>query len=218
VAGDRHVVLLGDSIFDNAVYTRGEPAVIEHLRSLLPQGWKATLRAVDGATMRTVEVQWRELPLDSSHLALAIGGNDALGNIDLLARPVSSTTETLLLFRRRLEDFHESYARVLDRVARLRIPTTVCTIYNGNLDPETAAAAEVALMMFNDVILHAAIQRGLSVIELRQVCDEPEDYANPIEPSGRGGRKIAAAIAYAIGAVTLNGEPSRVFGRASVRA
>jgi GDSL-like Lipase/Acylhydrolase family len=213
----RHVVLLGDSIFDNAVYTRGEPAVIDHLRSLLPSGWKATLRAVDGATTGSVDPQLRSLPPDASHLVLAIGGNDALGNIDLLARPVGSTTEALLLFRRRLEEFHESYTRAVDRVIRLGTPTTVCTIYNGNLDAETAAAAEVALMMFNDVIIHVAIERRLTVIELRQVCDEPDDYANPIEPSGRGGRKIAVAIARAIGAMSASGEPSRVYGREDTR-
>jgi hypothetical protein len=27
------------------------------------------------------------------------------------------------------------------------------------------------------------------------VCDEPADYANPIEPSAQGGRKIARVIA-----------------------
>src|SRR3712207_2336551 len=43
-----HVVLLGDSIFDNAAYVRGGPDVIRQLQGVLPAGWKATLRAVDG--------------------------------------------------------------------------------------------------------------------------------------------------------------------------
>jgi hypothetical protein len=34
---------------------------------------------------------------------------------------------------------------------------------------------------------------------LRLVCTEPSDYANPIEPSGSGGRKIALAIAASLG-------------------
>jgi hypothetical protein len=38
---DPHVVLLGDSIFDNAAYTRGEPDVVGHLRDLLPSPWRA---------------------------------------------------------------------------------------------------------------------------------------------------------------------------------
>ena len=33
-----HVVLLGDSIFDNGRYVPGGPSVIEHLRKALPAG------------------------------------------------------------------------------------------------------------------------------------------------------------------------------------
>jgi hypothetical protein len=49
--------------------------------------------------------------------------------------------------------------------------------------------------VFNDCITRAAFARDLSVIDLRLLCDQDEDYANPIEPSVRGGEKIAAAIA-----------------------
>ena len=44
-----HIVLLGDSIFDNGAYVQpGEPAVVEQLRAILPNSWKATLLAEDG--------------------------------------------------------------------------------------------------------------------------------------------------------------------------
>jgi hypothetical protein len=48
-----------------------------------------------------------------------------------------------------------------------------------------------------------AFEHHLSVLELRLVCSERADYANPIEPSGRGGLKIAQAIARATGAGPL---------------
>ena len=51
------------------------------------------------------------------------------------------------------------------------------------------------LAIFNDVVTRQAFVRGLPLVDLRLVCDEDADYANPIEPSGRGGAKIAAAIA-----------------------
>jgi hypothetical protein len=66
-----------------------------------------------------------------------------------------------------------------------------------------------------DVIAHVRAllpARGVDVIDLRLVCTEPSDYANPIEPSGAGGRKIAAAIAAAIG-VAERPAGARVFGR-----
>jgi hypothetical protein len=51
------------------------------------------------------------------------------------------------------------------------------------------------LSVFNAVILREAFARGLPVLDLRLICDRVEDYANPIEPSAKGGAKIAAAIA-----------------------
>jgi hypothetical protein len=62
-----------------------------------------------------------------------------------------------------------------------------------------AALACVALVFFNDVILRSAYERGVGVIDLRVVCTEPSDYANPIEPSGTGGLKIARAILRDVG-------------------
>lgn len=37
-----HIVLLGDSIFDHASYTKGQPDVITHLRGILPSGAAAS--------------------------------------------------------------------------------------------------------------------------------------------------------------------------------
>ena len=59
-----HVVLLGDSIFDNARYVPGGPSVIEHLRRVLPAAGRATLLAVDGAGAEDVARQVARLPAD----------------------------------------------------------------------------------------------------------------------------------------------------------
>jgi len=206
-----HVALLGDSILDNSAYTRGEPDVLTHLRTLLPPSWRATLCAVDGATTGTLGSQLPRVPRDATHLVLAIGGNDALGNIDLLTAPVRSSGQALLLFAERLAAFEGAYCSALDRVIALGRAVTVCTIYNGALEPEAATPARVGLMMFNDVILRTAFVRHVDVIELRTICTEPADYANPIEPSGQGGLKIAKAIARALGGFEADAPLSRVF-------
>ena len=197
----RHVVLLGDSIFANAAYTRGAPDVVTHLRRLLPPGHAATLCAVDGATTAGIAAQLSRIPRDATELVLSVGGNDALQNSHLLSLPVRTTRDTLTTFADRLATFQRSYAAALDRVLDCALPTVVCTIYNGALEPPEATVARVALMMFNDVILQVACERRVDVIELRAVCTEPDDYANPIEPSNRGGRKIAGAVTRAIGAL-----------------
>jgi lysophospholipase L1-like esterase len=209
-----HIALLGDSIFDNRVYTGGEPDVVTHLRDLLPRGWRATLYALDGATTSDMPRQSARVSADASHVVVSIGGNDALGQSDLLALPVRSTTEALALFAQRVAGFERAYRSAVQSVAGLERPITVCTIYNGNLEPARATIARVALATFNDVILRVAFERALPVIDLRAVCSHPEDYANPIEPSGVGGRRIAAAIVEALG---LAGDvpATRVFARGS---
>ena len=210
-----HVALLGDSIFDNAAYTRGEPDVVSHLRTMLPAEWTATLVAVDGATTASIPSQVARVPDDATHLVVSVGGNDALGQTDLLRTPVKSTTEALALFATRVARFEHDYRAALSRVLALRRETTVCTIYNGNLDGDVADIARVALTVFNDVSLQVATERTLAALELRQICAKPGDYANPIEPSGQGGKKIAGAIARAIGALRGDGRGgARVFGPA----
>jgi hypothetical protein len=76
------------------------------------------------------------------------------------------------------------------------LPLTVCTIYSGCFpDPQYQRIVSTALTIFNDTILRVAIEHALPVIDLRTVCANPEDYANPIDPSSAGGEKIARIMA-----------------------
>ena len=206
-----HIVLLGDSIFDNQAYTAGEPDVVTHLKQLLPSPWEATLCAVDGATTNELKSQCPRVPSDASHTVVSIGGNDAIMNSDLLATPVASTAESLALFSERVSLFESQYRAALGRVQALGLPITTCTIYDGCFPPDHAETTRVALMMFNDPILRVAFERQFTVLDLRYVCRDPADYANPIEPSGSGGRRIAKAIAQALGIVDDAASHSRVF-------
>ena len=176
--------------------------MVTHLRTLLTGRWQATLLAVDGATTSGIPGQLERMPADATHVALSVGGNDALGNIDLLSTAVTSTGEALDLFHSRTAGFESAYRRALGAVRRLALPTIVCTIYNGALpDPAEARRAATALRLFNDVIVRAALESGCALLELRHICFRAADYANPIEPSDRGGGKIARALARAVGAV-----------------
>jgi hypothetical protein len=212
LAAATHAVLLGDSIFDNSAYTRGEPDVVTHLRRLLPAPWRTTLCAVDGATTRGLAGQLACVPPDASDLVIAIGGNDALQSSDLLSLRVTSSAEALLACADRLAIFEGSYRNAIGRAIALGRRTAVCTIYNGALEPERATIARVGLSLFNDVILRTAVDLRLDALELRSICTEAADYANPIEPSGTGGLKIARAIAHLLGVKPDGATPTRVWG------
>jgi len=189
-----HIVLLGDSVFDNGVYSRPEPEVADHLRTLAGDTWKVSLLAVDGSTTSDVAAQIGRIPADATHVALSTGGNDALGHADLLDQQVETAAEALSLFADPLTAFAIEYAKVLNALRSTGLPIVACTVYNGNLPVEIAAAVEVAVATFDDTIQRLVRVAGFDVVELRSVCDQPEDFANPIEPSGIGGRKIAQAL------------------------
>jgi hypothetical protein len=94
-----------------------------------------------------------------------------------------------------LEEFEQQYQKMLETVLRRNLPTAVCTIYNPNfVEPLLQKIATVALSAFNDVIIRQAISARIPFLDLRLVCSERSDYANEIEPSSAGGRKIAAKI------------------------
>ena len=210
-----HVVLLGDSIVDNAAYTRGGPDVVTQLRQILPKGWRATLGAVDGATTDDFARQVSTLPSDVTHIIVSLGGNDALGHIDLLERPVRSSADALLAMAEASERFERRYRRAVTSVAEKGVPVTLCTIYNGNFpDPAFQRLASTALTVFNDAILRVAFEHALTVIDLRAVCNEIEDYANPIEPSSVGGAKIARAIVHALELPPTEARSTRIVGAA----
>ena len=85
---------------------------------------------------------------------------------------------------------------MLAGVLARRLPTAICTIYYPRFpDAALQKVAVAALTVFNDSIVRAAVAYDLALLDLRLICTEAGDYANSIEPSARGGEKIARAIA-----------------------
>ena len=195
-----HLVLMGDSVFDNASYVRGGPDVVRQLRGVLPPGWTASLLAVDGATTRGVPSQLARLPADATHIVLSVGGNDALSASGLLSVSVRTVDEALRLLADAQDAFEESYAAMLAEVLAAGLPTALCTIYDTPPSSPDHRIVKAALALFNDRITRAAFSNSLPLIDLRLICSEDEDYANPIEPSVEGGAKMARAIAALAGA------------------
>jgi lysophospholipase L1-like esterase len=191
----KHIVLLGDSVFDNKAYIDGGLDVIEQIRRQIPAGWKASLLAVDGSVVENVRKQSLDLPDDATHLVISAGGNDAILNAGILQQKVASSAEVLDKFADIAGEFERHYREMLQSVLSLNKPTAVCTIYYPRIpEPFTQKIAVAALATFNDVIIRLAFQSGVPLIDLRLVCDENSDYANEIEPSEKGGGKIANAI------------------------
>jgi len=191
----KHIVLLGDSIFANTAYVGDGPDVIEQLNRRLPAGGRATLNAVDGAVASAVRLQLQIAPPDATHIVISAGGNDALHQAGLLEEKAASVAEALAKLAAVQEKFAQDYRAMLDEVTARGLPVAICTIYDPRFDDaKQRRIAAIGLSVFNDIIIREAAARGLALIDLRLICTEPGDLANPIEPSAQGGAKIAGAI------------------------
>lgn len=208
-----HLVLLGDSIFDNAAYVEGAPSVIDQVRKHLPDNWQATLLAVDGNVANNIKTQLKRLPVDSTHLALSVGGNDALGVSPHLYAPTPlPMMQALQVLSGMQSRFRRSYELAVDNAASMGKPLLVCTIYDQV--PDLSEELRTALSLFNDVIVQVAIRMGLPVLDLRAICTEASDYAaiSPIEPSSSGGDKVAMRLVQAVLTHDFSSARCHIFG------
>jgi lysophospholipase L1-like esterase len=201
----QHIILLGDSILDNAAYVPFNLDVINLLRGRLPEGWNATLLARDGSMINDIIYQLKELPEDASFLVLSVGGNDALSHTDILNERASSIGEVLFKLADIQDEFRNNYRMMLKNVLSYKLPTLICTIYYPRFpDPYLQKMSKLALSIFNDCIISEAIGSRSRLIDLRMIFDEDKDYATPIEPSESGGVKIAKAVLAAVNEHDLN--------------
>lgn len=134
-----HVVLLGDSIFDNQSYVEPGPNVISQLCQTLDQKkgqsveeqWKATLLAVDGSVTQDVLEQLKQLPEDVTHLVISVGGNNALREASLLMQdPPDGAIATLQRFTDMKALFQRHYRQMMNAVLAMNLPTILCNIYD----------------------------------------------------------------------------------------
>ena len=192
-----HVVLLGDSVFDNSGYLRGGgPDVVAQLRARLPPEWQATLLARGGSVAADVAGQLGRQPPDATHLIISAGGNDAGRREGALIEPARSVADGLARIAAIREGFARDYRSMLDTALRRGLPVAACTIYDPRFpEPGRREVAVVALAAFNDVITREAFARSIPLLDLRLICSRNEDFAGPTGPSVSGGAKIAAAIA-----------------------
>jgi hypothetical protein len=116
-------------------------------------------------------------------------------NSDILQMKAGNSAEVLSEIADRRETFERHYERMLQNLLSKNLPTAVWTVYFPNF-PEAIfqRLAVIALSVFNDVIIRQAVINDLPIIDLRLICNEAGDYANEIEPSDKGGKKIATKI------------------------
>jgi len=194
-----HCVLLGDSIFDNAVYVAPGQDVPTQLQQMLAgrdATARVTLLAVDGAICEEVAAQARGVTAGATQLFLSVGGNDLLRQFDLLNARAGTVADALLKLGTVMDELARRYREAVDACRATGLPLCLCAVYGCSFpDPRTQACADLIVGLFHDRIRQIAEEHRLPVIDLRRICWRETDFVQSIEPSDTGGRRIAAALA-----------------------
>jgi len=190
-----HVVLIGDSIFDNSPYVlEGEKCVSEHLAALYSSNEHIKMLALDGAVTDDVLWQAQAIPINIMKVVVSCGGNDALEMAHVLTANCTTVYEAMGMIYPHIQTFRLSHQKMIGRSGAFFAEFAVCTIYTAI--PDLSAEEKLAISFFNDIITEEAMKNGIDILDLRQVCIEPTDYSkiSPIEPSHTGGEKIALKV------------------------
>ena len=193
----RHVVLLGDALVD--AYSSIDKTPGEFEDALLPgtrDQWKISVVSaleVERAGPALV------LPQDATHAIIFIEGNHAIEHSGLLHGGQDAEAQTLAQLALAADEFERTLDRLIHVAQAARLVIMVCTMFQPNYkNPERQRTACAALAIFNDRVTKRAVAARVSLIDLRLICNEPEDYDKPTQLSKSGLQKAANVIRYAM--------------------
>ena len=164
----KHVVLLGDSIFDNKRYVGEEPDVIDQLKADLPAGWTASAECA--RRLDHFRHGWpAQAPPPRRHPSRGERRRQRCAQAQRparregeLGRRACSTSSA-----RSEAEFQANYRAMLDRPARGEAARRGLHHLRGALqNPDTHRIAATGLSVFNDIITREAFARGLPLIDL----------------------------------------------------
>jgi hypothetical protein len=166
---------------------------------------------MDGATTLSIPRQLKDLT-GVTHLVMSVGGNDALGDVSVLGARVGRVGDGLHVIELIRKKFQTQYIKALEMLCQTGLRAVVCTIYDRV--PILREPQRAALACFNDVITREAFLARVPVLDLRLLCREFTDYSkvSPIEPSDKGGNKIALAISQIVTAHDFSRGQSTIYG------
>mmetsp|Transcript_101117 Transcript_101117/g.241014 ORF Transcript_101117/g.241014 Transcript_101117/m.241014 type:complete len:376 (-) Transcript_101117:23-1150(-) len=215
-----HTVLLGDSTLDNYRYldlTAGERTVEMLLSKRCKEmNWDLTVLAMDGSTLEDVAVrQVPVVPDATTHLIISASGNDLLRLLNEMSSSEFAVSSMYKAVTTGLEEVSRKYRRILESLLSIGCHIACCTVYKPNFQHIfLKALAGASLGVHNGRIREIAEDLDISVLDFANICIDPEDFANPLELSTRGGGKVVENITHfvrdhSVSTVPRLSEPSR---------
>lgn len=195
-----HIVLLGDSTLDNGRYLNyacGELSVERQLcLRCSERSWDMTALAQDGSLLEDVLV--RQIPLipsHATHIVFSASGNDLLSLLNEMVAANFSLGSMYSAIVEGLKKVAERYQAVLQALQSLGCHLACCTVYRPNFSHLFfKSLAMLSLGLHNSRIQQISTDLDCSLIDLANLFDCHEDFANPLELSTRGGAKVVENV------------------------
>ena len=198
------ILLVGDSIFNNAKYVPEHETVLRQLEDI--NGDEVMGLAVDGQTTESYAQDLRfkqgllRKRLEEKYfdyqptVFVSLGMNDILHFMrEIKVLGLFKRNDPIEVLYDRTMDFMNAYENVVAYFTEeLSLPTTFCTIYNSAVEDKELFS--VIQGLFNDVIMKVTSRWEQTTLELRDIFIMSMDYTNFVEPSATGGKKLARAI------------------------
>lgn len=179
------VILMGDSVLNNANYVSAGNSVYDYLKKKLN---KVINLAKDGATINDLYTQLDKIPVDlnntDTYIFISAGGND------ILNKRTELTTNEI----RRLFDTYMDFLKAL----RVKLGSTKINIINLYLPTNPRFQSyKTSIDQWNQLINQYSDKIGemYNVVDLHSLLTTPEDFVYDIEPSESASNKIANLIA-----------------------
>lgn len=206
----RHVVLLGDTLLE--AYSSIDKTPGEFERAVLPGArhrWKLSVVSADEIERAGAALA---LPRDATHAMIFIEGNHAIEQSGLLDARPGAYGQTLEQLALAADEFERKLERLIQMAQAARLVIMVGTMFQPNYkDPVRQRTACAALAVFNDRVTKRAAAARAALIDLRLVCNEPQDYDKPTLLSKSGVQKAANVIRFAMYELDAGARRTEVF-------
>ena len=176
-----HIVLLGDSIFQNNNYVPKSKSVEYLLKEKL--SIPSLVLAQDNAIIYDIPKQYNSMPLNlnakTTNLYISIGGNDLLNLYE------HNNTNNSKLFNMVWEIYKKTILMLIDSTQCNIILTDIYFITDPNYNKYIPM-----IKKWNSNLYQFADQHKLNVFKISKILTQPKDFTNSIEPSVIGGNKM----------------------------
>ena len=182
-----HIVLLGDSIFQNNNYVPKSKSVEYLLKEKL--SIPSLVLAQDNAIIYDIPKQYNSMPLNlnakTTNLYISIGGNDLLNLYE------HNNTNNSKLFNMVWEIYKKTILMLIDSTQCNIILTDIYFI----TDPNYSRYLPI-IKKWNANLYRFASKNNFKVFKISEILTQPQDFTNSIEPSSVGGKKMVNSFIY----------------------